>query len=127
MLTPDNLDGLTADELRELLDDLGIAALEDITTASAFARRVGVHRSRITKWCTRGYIDQGGRRAHVKPLRVLYSTRPIEPGHKRRPKPIYRTADLEAAELATRLRAPDRAVPAIAGWQRIKRAERRAA
>lgn len=125
MLTPDNLDGLTPDELRELLDDLGVAALHDITTASAFCRRVGIHRSRPNAWRTRGYIALDGTRVHVKPLRILYSNRPLAPGHKHRPKPIYRTADLEAAELATRLRAPDRGVPEIAGWQRMQRAEQR--
>ncbi|MFJ8745804.1 hypothetical protein ACIRL2_41410 [Embleya sp. NPDC127516] len=107
-------------ELQEVLDAHGIRSRADVTTAAEFCRRAGLHRSRVNAWRTRGYIALDGTRVHVEPI----AERPSRSG--RRPTPIYATADLEAAELATRLRAPDRANPCIAGWQRIKRAERRA-
>lgn len=81
----------------------------DYTTVPDFAERVGVTPAAVRKWIERQGIKSAGRY-------------PFPDNRK-----VYASADLEDAELATRLRAPDRGVPALAGWQRIKRAERRAA
>jgi hypothetical protein len=84
----------------------------DITTAAAFARRVGRNRCVVNHWRTNGYLNEHGERVHVEPVA----------GTEHRP--LYLTADLEAAELATRLRSVESASPVIAGWQRMRRAER---
>lgn len=107
-------------ELQEFLDAHRIRDLADVTTAAEFCRHVGLHRSRVNAWRTRGYIALDGTRVYVKPI----AERPSRSG--RRPTPIYAAVDLAAAEHATRFRAPDRANPYIAVLQRIKRAERRA-
>ncbi|MFE5332933.1 hypothetical protein ACFRCG_41775 [Embleya sp. NPDC056575] len=85
----------------------------DITTGAAFARRHGRHRSVVNHWRKHGYINDQGERVYVQPIAGAGTRRPI-----------YLTADLEAAELATRLRSVESTNPAIAGWQRLKRAER---
>ncbi|MFE5332547.1 hypothetical protein ACFRCG_39835 [Embleya sp. NPDC056575] len=88
----------------------------DITTAAEFARQAGRCRTVVNHWRDNGYINQAGKRVYVRPI-AGEGTR----------RPIYLTADLEAAELATRLRSVESSNPAIAGWQRMKRAERKAA
>ena len=81
----------------------------DYTTVREAAERFGVTEDAVRKWIERRGIESVGRYPF--------------PDNRR----IYRCRDLEAAEHATRLRAPDRGIPEIAGWQRIKRAERRRA
>lgn len=88
----------------------------DITTAAEFARQVGRDRRVVNHWRDNGYLNDAGERVYVRPI-AGEGTR----------RPLYLTADLEAAELATRLRSVESSNPAIAGWQRLKRAERRAA
>jgi len=88
----------------------------DVTTASAFADRIGRNRSVVNHWRVNGYLGPDGERIYVEPIHGADTRRPI-----------YLTADLEAAELATRLRSVESARPEIRGWQRMKRAERRAA
>lgn len=78
----------------------------DYTTAIDYADRVGVTEAAVRKWIQREDIKAVGRYPF--------------PDNRM----IYLSADLEAAELATRMRAPDRGVPEIAGWQRMRRAER---
>ncbi|MEU0941064.1 hypothetical protein [Embleya sp. NPDC005971] len=78
----------------------------DYATVRDVAERVGVTEAAVRKWIERQGITAVGRY-------------PFPDNRK-----IYRAVDLETAELATRLRAPDRAVPEIAGWQRLMRAER---
>ncbi|MEU0941093.1 hypothetical protein [Embleya sp. NPDC005971] len=85
----------------------------DITTAAAFAGRHGRHRCVINHWRKHGYINNQGERVYVQPIAGADTHRPL-----------YLTADLEAAELATRLRSVESSNPAIAGWQRLMRAER---
>ena len=87
----------------------------DVTTAAAFADRIGRNRSVVNHWRVNGYLDSSGERVYVEPIAVIGR------------RPVYLTADLEAAEHATRLRSVESTRPEIAGWQRIKRAERRAA
>jgi len=88
----------------------------DVTTAAAFADRIGRNRSVVNHWRDNGYLGADGERVYVRPIHGAGTRRPI-----------YLTADLEAAEHATRLRSVESTRPEIRGWQRIKRAERRAA
>lgn len=83
--------------------------LGQAVSAAQFAREIGIHRSRINKWVTRGYIDADGQRVHVKPrgeIRV-----------GRRKYPVYVWGELAAAEQATRGRAPLRGNDMIAAVQ----------
>jgi hypothetical protein len=88
----------------------------DVTTAAEFARRVGIDRSRINAWRTRGYLDEHGQRVRIKPCGTLPNGRPV-----------YLAADLEDAEHATRYRAPNRGNEVIAADQERHRAMRDAA
>jgi len=81
----------------------------DYTTVREAADRFGVSESAVRNWIDRRGIEAVGRYPF--------------PDNRM----IYRSRDLEAAEHATRLRAPDRGVPEIAGWQRIMRERRQRA
>ncbi|MFI1580030.1 hypothetical protein [Embleya sp. NPDC020630] len=82
---------------------------DDYTTVRDIADQVGVTEAAVRKWIERRGIKAVGRY-------------PFPDNRK-----IYRADDLDMAEVATRLNAPERGNPAIAGWQRMKRAARRAA
>ena len=83
-------------------------------SAAAYAKEVGIDRSQINRWATRGYLNADGERVHVTPV-----------GYRKvgkRKYPVYELADLAEAERATRDRAPTlRGEPAIAARQLMKR------
>lgn len=83
-------------------------------SAAAYAKEVGLDRSQINRWVTRGYLNADGERIHVVPV-----------GERKAGKRTYRVydrGDLAAAELATRHRAPTlRGEPSIAAHQLMKR------
>lgn len=81
----------------------------DAVTAAQFVKEIGYDVSVVSRWTTRGYLNEDGERVYVKPSGRIWS--------RGRWVAVYLWKDLGAAEKATRGRAKLRRNIYLASYQ----------